>query len=204
MSSDDALESEILVATLLCPLCESELSPGVTSCQRCGSATVNPAINPFQAPAGSVPKDIDAGTASATAIVSIALTVGLIGVLVAVGISSPGVAICLALMTIPPWIRTTLVVWRRSKTGLPTSHLSKASLLFGSVMITWLILFVSLVSCLLTFCIACFGAIVVAETSQVAASTILIVTFVGTFLLILAAFSPWIKGRWNRDVTRGK
>ena len=186
---------------MLCPVCEADLVPEAAVCFRCGNVSKDPQVNPFAAP--TINRGIDVGTSSAMTTVSILVTVGMVLILVAVGYSAPGLGICLALMTIPPWVRTTLVVVKRKRSGLPTSKLATASMLFGSALVTWAILAVALVSCFLTFCAACWIVLINdPRSSQNYISWVLIGTLVGTFVVILLAFTPWIRSRWKRDTTK--
>ena len=199
-------EKEVVVATMLCPVCEADLSPNVSVCLRCGTVVKDSKLNPFSAPVkvSPVPKDIAAGTSSATTLVSIALTVGLIGILMATFVSSPGLGVCLALVTIPPWVRTTLVVFKRSRSGLETGNLQKTTMFVGSALVTWLVLFVALTSCCLTFCALCWG-VMLTGADRLNDQTLMYVLWgaVGaTFILVVLAFTPWMRYRWTRDVNK--
>ena len=204
-----APDEDVIVATLLCQVCEADLSPNAAVCFRCGSVSGDPKLNPFAEPSKVplAPKDIAAGTSSASTLVGVGLTVGLIGILVATFLSSPGLGISLALLTIPPWIRTTLVVFKRSRAGMETGNLQKAMLFVGSAFVTWLVLFVALASCCLTFCFACW-AVIIYENPNGGGNFheyyfwILGAVTLATFLLITLAFTPWIRYRWIRDTTK--
>ncbi|QEG20224.1 hypothetical protein [Mariniblastus fucicola] len=199
--------ADVVVATMLCPVCEADLSPDAAVCFQCGCVSVDPNVNPFALPAerpAKAPKGIENETKFTSSLISMLLTGGLVGVLVAVGLASPGLAILLALMAIPPWIRTTLVVFKRSKTGLATDNFARATLFFGSAMVSWLVLAVSLVSCFLTFCAVCWVTLINGPERMNDSSTqyLLYGTLGVTFLVILGIFSPWILYRWKRDTTR--
>lgn len=206
--SSEPKDEEAVVATMLCPVCEADLSPIALVCLRCGHAVNDSRLNPWEAPKKlpSVPKDIAAMTSSASTMVSVALTVGLIGILAATLLASPGLGICLALLMIPAWIRTTLVVFKRSRSGLETGNLQKTTLFVGSAFVTWLVLFVALISCCLTFCAMCWG-VMITNADRMNDQVLLYVLWgsVGvTFILVLLAFSPWIRNRWKRDTIKEK
>ena len=198
MSKADAAEPDLPVATLLCPYCEAPSIGGSEICRSCGIPSVYPAANPYVAPAATAPKKIIAGTNSARTLVSVLLTGGLLVLLAGIGFQNLGISILLALLTIPPWIRTTLVMRRRSKAGLETSKVASVSMFVGSVFVTWLILFVALISCFLTFCFACIGALSVAREDSVAVSMAGFAAL-AVFIVIILAFTPWIKHRFRRD-----
>lgn len=200
--SDDSKPSnaELPVASLLCQYCEADLPVGSEACLRCGIASGN-TPNPYGSPTARVINDIAEGTNGAGTLTSILLTGALLVLLVVVGFESPGVAIFLGVFTIPPWIRTALVMRRRSATGLETSTAASVSLFVGSLLVTWLILFSALVCCTLTFCFACIGALTMSRDERVVFPMAGIAAL-AVFLGIVLVFSPWIRSRFRRDTTR--
>lgn len=198
MNDDNSNDRDLLIATMLCHYCEAPLAAGSENCRSCRMPTSYPVANPYEAHAVSVPKEINAGTNSASAMVSVLLTGVLLLLLAGIGFQNLGIAILLALLTIPPWIRTVLVMRRRSKAGLETSKVARVSMFVGSVFITWLILFIALVSCFLTFCFACIGALSVAKEDSAAISIAGVAAF-SVFVVIVLAFVPLIRHRFRRD-----
>lgn len=201
MSSDQEFDPGVPVATALCQYCEAPLPVGSEVCRSCRVpstySTTYEISNPYLSPI-PVPEEIQRETRAASSIVSILLTGLLVLLLLGIGIESPGIAILLALLTIPPWIRTALVMRRRSKAGLETSRVASVSMFVGSVFVTWLILFIALISCFLTFCFACIGALTVSREES---GVLMIAGFaaLSVFFVIVAAFTPWIRHRFRRD-----
>lgn len=197
--SDNSEQSnaETPVASLLCQFCEASLPAESEVCLRCGIASME-TRNPYGSPAA---REIAAGSSGASTLSSILLTGALLVPLLVVGFESPGVAIFLAVITIPSWIRTALVMRRRSTTGLETSTVASMSLFVGSLLVTWLILFVALVCCSLTFFFVCIGGL-----SQPRDGGMFLITAVlaaiAVFGVLVVIFSKWIRSRFLRDTKR--
>ena len=196
---NEEADSNTPVAMLLCKYCSAEPGSASVVCKRCGVPVNTADTNPYGSPATRIAQ----GTQQATTLASVIMTLGLLVLLVVVGFESPGIAVLFALFTIPPWIRTALVVYKRSRSGLPTGNVEKTALFFTSALLTTLILFAMTISCILTFCITCFAAL--AEPDYFNDGTFGLVLFGGiitAFVMVLLLFSPWIRWRWARDTTR--
>lgn len=213
--SNKPTDEEVVVATLLCPLCEADLWPGAVVCLRCGSsahATPTEPAKVHKAPAAREFKEVIAARSNQLlTLVSIVLVVGLIGVLVAVANKSVGLAIAFVLLTVPPLVRTSLVVLRRTREGIETGRAATIAMFFGSSMVTLLMVCVTLVSCVLSFCFVCLavasaanstGGKSVKDLNEILLPTS-IITIAISVGLVLLMFSPWIIHRWKRD-TREK
>lgn len=204
MSKESNPDSAIPVAVMLCPVCHADILPTDSICVRCGSPTKDTSFgqsfsdNPFTAP--SAPKDVAEGTSSLLTFATIVLVIGLIGVLIAVGSESPGLAITFGVMMIAPLVRTSLAISKRSKSGMDTSRAATVAMFAGSAAITMLIVFITLISCVVSFCFVCIGVAVATNGQNEAVFLIAALVTVAVCLgLVLLLFRPWLIHRWKRD-----
>ena len=110
----------------------------------------------------------------------------------------PGVGIMLAIVSIIPMVRTTMLVSRRAGA---TSRLSAVLLFLSSMVVTWIIVAVVAVAAAATYCLTCLGVAVSRGQEQgyvIAGAAALAVVVIGGL-----AFRKWITARWHRDVSEG-
>ncbi len=110
----------------------------------------------------------------------------------------PGVGILLAIASIIPIVRTTMVVSHRAT---PTSRSSAVLLFLSSMVVTWIIIPVVAAAAVGTFCLTCLGTAEAgaAELSFWLAGGATLAVVIG----LIIAFRKWIKTRWRRDVSEG-
>lgn len=110
----------------------------------------------------------------------------------------PGIGILLAIASIIPIVRTTMVVSHRAA---PTSWSSAILLFLSSMVVTWIIIPVVAAAAVGTFCLTCLS------TAQAGSVELAFVLAGGATLAVviglIIAFRKWIKGRWRRDVSEG-
>jgi sterol desaturase/sphingolipid hydroxylase (fatty acid hydroxylase superfamily) len=123
----------------------------------------------------------------------------LLATIFAVIATAPGLGILLAIVSLPPLVRTMFVVQRRQERGLEVNSEEKVALFIVSSTVTIVVSSVTLFLGLFTFC----GAFPFTST-QSGWSVGLLTLFISTALTILAIwfFSNWIRRRYNRDITR--
>ncbi len=109
----------------------------------------------------------------------------------------PGVGILLAIASIIPIVRTTMVVSRRAG---GTSRSSAVLLFLSSMVVTWIIVSVVAVAAVATFCLACLGT---AGAAGESAFVIAGAAALAVIILLGLAFRKWVKTRWRRDVSGG-
>ncbi len=110
----------------------------------------------------------------------------------------PGIGILLAIASIIPIVRTTMVVSRRAA---PTSWSSAILLFLSSMVVTWIIIPVVAAAAVGTFCLTCLGTYSggAEEMSYWLAGGATLAVVIG----LSFAFRKWIKARWRRDVSEG-
>ncbi len=110
----------------------------------------------------------------------------------------PGVGILLAIASIIPIVRTTMVVSHRAA---PTSWSSAILLFLSSMVVTWIIIPVVAAAAVGTFCLTCLGTYSggAEELSYWLAGGATLAVVIG----LIFAFRKWIKTRWRRDVSEG-
>ncbi len=109
----------------------------------------------------------------------------------------PGVGILLAIASIIPIVRTTMVVSRRAG---GTSRSSAVLLFLSSMVVTWIIVTVVAMAAVATFCLACLGT---AHAAGEGAFVIAGAAALAVIILLVLAFRKWVKTRWRRDVSGG-
>lgn len=198
-------------ARSVCGTCLAPLGDGVQVCPRCGWRAAfdgQPESRGEQTDAAerSGSPDIDRGTRTTFGIGTLLLIITLVGVLLGIGVSAPGLGVLLALFAVPPVIRTTMVVQARKSAGRETGLGEKSGLFLMSAFVTWVIVSVLVSACCLTFCGVCAAGLV---ASGEKADPNLLVIFSGaaalvTAFLVIWAFGFWIRARWRRDVAHRK
>lgn len=202
--------SESQPARLWCGTCLAPLKPGEQVCSRCGwkvgAVAASPALrsSPDKTLADEGPPAFDRGTSATFSLGTLLLAITVFCVLLGITVAAPGLGIPLALLAVPPAIRTAMVVRRRKDGGLKTSGAEKATLFVMSAFVTWVIVICLISSCCLTFCGVCAGGLLLSggnPDEQVLLMFAGAVTLV-VGILVVWAFSFWIRGRWRRDVSK--
>ncbi len=195
---------------LFCGTCLTPLKASGQVCSRCGwkvgALAASPALrtspkNPFLDDEKS---GIDRGTSTSFSLGTLLLVITIIGVLLGITVAVPGLGIALTLLAVPPAIRTTMVVKRRKTSGRVTSGSEKTALFLVSAFVTWVIVVSLISSCCLTFCGVCLGGYALSNGRT---DEQLLLLFAGcaavvVAILVLWAFSYWIRGRWWRDTKK--
>jgi hypothetical protein len=113
-------------------------------------------------------------------------------VTIAVTFAIPGLGILMAIMAVPPLVRTLLVTHKRIQQNRAVSATDRVLLFAGSFGVTLVVSFVVLISSLATFCFVCISA----ENPKFIPIALL-VSVVTVTLFCLFVF--WIRARWRRD-----
>lgn len=117
--------------------------------------------------------------------------------------AAPGLAILVCILLVPVLVRTSMVVRRREAKGGSVGPGEKVALAAGSFMVTLVIVVVTTVAAVGTFCAVCIG---VASATDMRESEIGGLVIVSIFLalvvtgLLLWAFSKWVRNRYRRDI----
>jgi hypothetical protein len=158
-------------------------------------------VSPFRDESETV---IHKGTAASFSLGSLLLVITAIGVLLGITVAAPGLGIALALLAVPPAIRTVMVVKQRQSAGQATGGTEKATLFLVSAFVTWVIVVALVASCCLTFCGVCAGGLVLSGGSPDEQLLLLLAgsATVVVAILVLWAFSYWIHARWRRDTKK--
>ena len=183
-----------------CPVCATTLYGNTQRCRRCGSV-IQKSVGKNPVSTAPTPQ-----TAYTFNVATLLLFTTLAAVCLALFAAAPGLGICMAIVALPPLIRTSLLVRRKKRMGISIDPISKVGLFVGSMGVTIVITVVTTVVALLTFCLSCFGTFMFAGKfgSGPAREGPLIFFAAGLTLTVVAAlvyaFSKWIKGRWERDL----
>ncbi len=113
----------------------------------------------------------------------------------------------MAILSLPPLIRTTLVVWLRKEQGHSTEIGQKLGLFLASSAVTLLVVMTILPTAFLTFCFTCLGLAAVKESfgKPLGADEPILFLISGLVALIVSGglsylvFSKWIRNRWQQD-----
>ena len=188
-----------------CPRCQNLVSANSSQCPKCGTRLIKSA-----AASGEIvlaEKVIESETGfnnSSFGLSSLLLTITLIAVCLALFASAPGLGIMMAVLALPAFIRTLLVIQRKNRLGNPVSGGAKIGLYLGSFGVTLIVTVVTLFASALTFCLSCMGGLVVSDRVGNTGSeqVVMLIAFGFTIAvagLLLWAFSYWIRYRWRRD-----
>jgi hypothetical protein len=114
-------------------------------------------------------------------------------VLVAVTIALPGLGILLAIVALPPFIRTLLVSAKRIQRHQTVSTLDRVLLFAGSFGVTLVVGIVVLISSIGTFCVVCLSS---GDEKMIPVA--LLIAFLASAGVCVPLFY-WIRYRWRRD-----
>ena len=190
-----------------CPWCRAEVKEFSGYCWKCG-ARLDASGN---GDSKVVIEDVelverDPATYS-FGIATLLLVTTLIAVCMALVAAAPGLGIWLAIVSLPPFIRTLMLVQKKKKMGRDIPTATKVSLYLGSLGVTIVITFVTLFGSLIAFCLSCFGAFAFAQgangrrAEEFAFGTAILLTL-AMIALMLWAFSKWVRRRWRRDMKK--
>ena len=184
--------------TAACPNCGATYSPPASVCWLCKKNL------PTDAPAsvGSLDrKTLDPGEkfSFTFSIASILLATTLIAVFFGVLTMAPGLAILLAILSVPAFVRTGLAVHRRSQIGKPVSPASKALWFLGSLTVTTVVVTLVIVASVGTFCAVCLGGAGVMNDPNKPVPFAFLAAGITT-VIALTLSVRWIRRRWRRDV----
>lgn len=127
-------------------------------------------------------------------IASVLLVTTLCAVFFSVLMMAPGLAILLAILSVPALVRTGLAAKRRAQLGKPISPIRKLLWFMSSLTVTTILVVVVLVASVGTFCAVCLTA-----NSQDAIPVAFLAAGVVAIGVLVASFYG-IQYRWQRDV----
>jgi hypothetical protein len=200
-----------------CPRCRN---PVRATSDRCGKCGLRAKLVPAPQKTGTKSKEpektvapdpvkaqiVDGINPSSFGIASLLLTMTLIAVGLAIFIAAPGLGISMAILALPAFIRTLLVVRKRKILGRPVSTEAKVGLYLGSFGVTLVVTVVTIFASALTFCMSCLGGIAVTNGGSGGSETLVMLIAFGFTLavagVLMWAFSLWIISRWRRDTAR--
>lgn len=139
-----------------CPRCGEINLPGVTTCWTCGQTGLR---TDSAVPAREVePRDPLNEYGTLFVITGAVLLAAGATVCLGVLMEAPGIAIILAIVTVPAFVRTGLVVRRRSQLGKPVSQEKRIWLLMGSLVASMTVAVVVGLASVGTFCAVCLAS----------------------------------------------
>jgi hypothetical protein len=201
MSTDDPLT---------CSRCHNPVSPNANSCWRCGGhlpMTANPKTDQTlefsKATSPYPPVHSTAANRSTFSISSMMLITTLIAACIALIVAVPGLGILLTVFSLPPLIRTVILVRRRINTGRPVDNSSKVTWFLGSLGATMLVTFVTCTFGCAAFLFSCLALVPFASAGH-DSGIIMTFIFATASSLTVAGYilwrcSFWMQDRWRRD-----
>ncbi len=180
-----------------CPECGALLGEGVQTCWLCGWHREDaPPPRPAETVAPPVaPRSVDRGFSFSLETLMVVMT------LVAVGVGAimlfPGIGIILAIMLLPAFVRTAMVVQRRAEQGQAVALWQRVALFFGSFATLMVILAVVAVASVGTFCALCLG--LYQSGSQDMSVPLASLAAIATTITVIVFATKWIRRRWRRD-----
>lgn len=177
---------------------------GAFYCAKCGADNILPAKVCWLCKQGlelpqvpqlpSEPERQSKNASLSFSIASVLLVTTLSAVFFSVLKMAPGLAILLAILSLPALVRTGLAAHRRSQLGKPISPMRKLLWFLGSLTVTTILVVVVLVASLGTFCAVCLSA------NSPDALPVAFILAGAVAISILIAGSYWIRYRWRRDI----
>jgi len=133
---------------------------------------------------------------------SLFLAITLIAICLGIIAMAPGLGIVLAIISLPAFVRTGLVVQRRAALGKSVTPAQKVWWFLGSLLTSTVVAVVVLVASVGTFCAVCLGLVAVTTPKQdwTGAWIIAIVAAVVATSLAVWGMTKWMRYRWRRDV----
>ena len=181
------------MATAACPNCGATYEPPASVCWLCHQNL------PTDAPRGTGTLAPESSFSFTFSIASILLATSLFAVFFGVLAMAPGLAILLAVLSVPAFVRTGLVVHRRSQLGKPVSAARKFLWFLGSLTVTTTVVTVVLFASVGTFCAVCLGGASVVNDPNKPVPFALLAAGIATITAIVLS-AKWIRRRWRRHV----
>ena len=194
--------------SLTCSLCHHPVSPNAKFCWRCGGKLPSTGTQQTDRKVEFSGEHSDstkvhsaAANQSTFRISSLLLITTLIAVCLALIVSVPGLGILLSIFSLPPLIRTTILVRRRVKSGLPVDASSKVAWYLGSLGTTLVITFATCCLSFGAFFVSCLVFLPLAERRGTGSEVLAIACTTSVIVagLVLWLFSFWLRSRWRRD-----
>ncbi|HMP80524.1 MAG TPA: hypothetical protein PKD54_13800 [Pirellulaceae bacterium] len=130
---------------------------------------------------------------------SLLLVTTLIAICLSVFVALPGLGVMLAILALPPLIRTALVVNKRRANALGTETHQVVAMFFSSMFVTIVTFLAVSITAFGTFCGLCFVSSGVVNINN----NLVMLCIAGCSLLsamgVLIASSFWFRQRWRRD-----
>lgn len=141
-----------------------------------------------------------AGSGGQFSLATLFLLITLAAVCLALMAREPGLGIGLAILSLPAFVRTAMLVGRRRELGRPTSPVLKITSYVGSLLTVVLVSTVVLIASVGTFCTVCIG---LAKNHSDDGPIVLALVLAGA-ATVAAIFGvvAFIRWRWRRDVDR--
>jgi hypothetical protein len=177
----------------VCPNCLASNSHPASVCWLCKTPL------PDSTPTGIQSIGPSPNSPFAFSIASLLLATTLCAAFFGIFINAPGLAILLAILSIPAFVRTGLILQRRSQLGKPIAAGQKFLWFLGSLTVTTTVVIVVGVASVGTFCAVCFQ---VAPGNPDAALPVAAITAGLATISVLVACAYWIRRRWRRDISR--
>ena len=186
-----------------CPWCQTEVKSAAGYCGKCGAYLEIDPSGAIQVQSDKLENTNEASVGYQFSVSTMLLVTTLVAVCVALFAAAPGLGILLSIIAVPPFIRTLMLVRRRKVKGQEVSTAAKVGLYLGSLGVTLVITYVTLIASLLTFCLSCMGVFAAGggnnETGAFAVAILLSLAIAG---LLVWAFSKWVRYRWQRDLQK--
>ena len=133
------------------------------------------------------------------------IVVTLVAVICGVFAVAPGLGIPMAIIMLPVFVRTSMVVRQRETRGEDVSFATRAALFAGSFWTTVVILVVVGIASVGTFCGVCLGVYFGLESSGGSVAEVVASIIAGIATTITTILAIWfsvrlIRRRWKRDV----
>lgn len=206
-----------MMDTVACPRCGASCRKGseqtwqdvdTLRCGKCGSQFAVSVYGDGKQDAKIVDKPVESSSGWSFELASLMLIITLIAVCCGLIVRFPGLGIVLAILALPPLVRTLLVVQRRKKSGRGTGTSSKIGLYLESLIVTGVVV-TALVTTILGSLIVSLFVMCTAGLGTNRNSDLLPVLGIlcGVLSLVVLAmciwpFWTWIRARWRRDTSQ--
>jgi hypothetical protein len=182
-----------------CPECGAIAGQGVERCWLCGWQRESESSS---APADSVPppvppRPVDQGFSYS--LETLMLVTTLVAVAMGAIVLFPGVGIILAIMLLPAFIRTSMVVRRHEEKGKAVALWQRVSLYLGSFATSIVILTVVAVASVGTFCAFCLSLHASPGGFRALSWPVAILAAIAATITTVHYIVKWIRRRWKRD-----
>jgi hypothetical protein len=117
--------------------------------------------------------------------------------------AAPGLAILVCILLVPVIVRTARVVRRREERGRTVSSGEKIALAATSFMVTLVILVVTTVAAVGTFCGLCLGMYTMSDRRDQNAGIQMVISGAVTLVVLIAIgrlMAKWVRIRYRRDI----